>query len=118
MYFDTITNVNELKTKYHEYVKTMHPDRGGHLHTFQQMQAEYENKLKDMLSGANEHKGWLTQEEIKQLGQMLAEFLKQNRPSIWKMVRNVTTQPLAAGLFEQFAPKHVREYVKLLGLVD
>ena len=96
----------------------MHPDRGGDTHAFQAMQTEYEQKLKDMLSGARKKRSFISKQEAMELGQMLAEFLKKNRPSLWSMVRNITTQPLAAALLAQFAPKEVTEYAKLLGLID
>ena len=53
-----------------------------------------------------------------ELGRMLSEFLKENRPGIWQMIRNVTSQPLANGLIKQFAPAYIVEYVRLLGLTD
>ena len=119
MYFDNISSAEDLKKQYKNYVKTMHPDRGGHLHTFQSMQAEYHDKLKELL-GEVQATGnrFISKEEAMELGKMLCEFLKANRPNVWAIIKNVTTQPLAAGLLKQFAPKYIVEYARLLGLTD
>ena len=118
MYFDTITTADDLKKRYRELAKTMHPDVGGHQHTFQAMQVEYENRLKELLDDSKSGKAFISKEEAMELGRMLSEFLKENRPGIWQMIRNVTSQPLANGLIKQFAPAYIVEYVRLLGLTD
>lgn len=56
--FDTsvINDIDSLKKQYFKLAKKYHPDAGGTTAQFQNLQAEYEKLLKDLLNGSNLNK--------------------------------------------------------------
>ena len=41
-YFENITTAEELKKRYHELVKELHPDNGGNVEEFKEMKAQFD----------------------------------------------------------------------------
>ena len=115
MYFDNVNKADDLRKAYREYVKVLHPDRGGDKTAFQSMQQEYEEKLRELLTNADSKR--VSREEIVALIRLLNDWLKRYRPHVWQILNNLYSQPLAVALFEQFASREVKEYARLLGII-
>lgn len=50
MYFDTVENLQQLKSKYREFCQRLHPDKGGKVQDFVAMRNEYELAAKKLAS--------------------------------------------------------------------
>ena len=70
--YSIIKDLDSLKREYHKLCKIYHPDKGGSTSQFQKLQAEYEKKFKELLSGSK-----LTNDE------------KTNETNIDKAIRDI-----------------------------
>ena len=111
MYFDNITKASELKQRYKDLAKTMHPDKGGNVEEFYKMQNEYENVLKSFLTSK---KSIITKQEAVEFASLLERWLHDHHKGIWTILQNVATQPLAQGLFGQFATPEMKDFYRML----
>ena len=60
MYFIGCKNAKEIENRYLQWVKTLHPDKGGNTEHFQQMQQEYN----DLISGKVKERKKKVQEKL------------------------------------------------------
>lgn len=80
-YFDNYTTVDELKARYKELAKEMHPDAGGSTDDFRELVEEYSAKLEELTSVPL----YLNEEYIG-LGKALCGIARERKPKEFEKV--------------------------------
>ena len=81
-YFNNCNTADECKTRYKELAKKLHPDIGGNTDEFQRMQAEYEQRLNELLNTKANSSKPLDLTEYAALAQALADLIKVKNPAL------------------------------------
>ena len=81
-YFNNCNTADECKTRYKELAKKLHPDIGGDTDEFQRMQAEYEQRLNELLNTKVNSSKPLGLREYAALAQALADLIKVKNPAL------------------------------------
>lgn len=104
MYFSNCHTAEECKARYRELSKKLHPDKGGSSSDFQQMQEEYEARLRELLGGSRPNSI-----EYGKLVKHLLDILKITKPDYYELVQLFGKNPtvtLVSQLIGELAPKH------------
>lgn len=83
-YFNDCTTTDEITARYKELVKELHPDKGGTVEDFQDMQEEYEQAL----SEASYQSPFLADEYIN-VAKSLAGVFKARKPETYNKLAKV-----------------------------
>lgn len=115
MHFTNCHTAEECKGRYRDLAKQLHPDKqGGSNAAFVAMQAEYEQRLRELLNNRP------NPIEYNQLAQHLIEILKITQPHYYERVRQFGNSPyitLASHLIGSIAPKHKNVMNGILNLL-
>lgn len=112
MYFDDCKTMDELKSKYKDLAKKMHPDIGGDKDKFQRMLEEYTEAVEDITS----EPAYLSDEYIN-LANALAGVVKAKKPEMYRAMEGVVKlAPSILSMFE--GNKTAKNMNKFLGKLD
>jgi len=104
MYFDNCHTAADCKTEYRKLAKQLHSDKGGSDAAFQEMQAEYQKRLTELL-----HTSRPNSTEYAVLARHLLELLKLTKPEYYELMRLFGKNPtvtLVSQLICELSPKH------------
>jgi hypothetical protein len=104
-YFNNINSLEQAKLYYRKLAKQLHPDKGGSVTEFQQLQKEYKTVLlqlhnsKDIVCN-----GSTKYELINELGKLAKVLIKKQVPQMYLRHKiNKSKSPVEKGLFSEIA---------------
>lgn len=112
-YFQNIQTEEELTSKYKELVKILHPDKGGNLADFQEMQAEYEQVLADL-----RYQSPFLSDEYVNLANSVCGIFKARKPETYEKVSKVAVAaPIFLGMIDgNRTAKNIAKFIEKLEL--
>ena len=105
MYFNGITNLEQAKLRYRKLAKQLHPDAGGTVSEFQNLQDEYKTTIERLHQYNNptkrERKTSPEYELLNDLGRLAKVLLKKQVPQTYlKQKIKMTDSSLKKGMLE------------------
>ena len=104
MYFTNCHTAADCKTRYHELAKQLHPDKqGGSTAAFQEMQEEYEARLRELQT-----KVPTNSLEATELANAILEILRITKPEYYELIRRAAAIPtvnMFASIFGSLFPE-------------
>ena len=105
MYFQNINDLEQAKLRYRTLAKQLHPDKGGSIVAFQQMQQEYKTLLLQLQNGQSPTINRNTNQNsdiINELGKLAKVLIEKQVPQMYLKQKIKNSQsPLEKGLFSE-----------------
>ena len=102
-YFNNINSLEQAKLHYRKLAKQLHPDKGGSIVEFQQLQKEYKTLL--LLLQAKQSPTFVqnnNSEILNELGKLAKVLIKKQVPQMYlKHKINKSKSPVEKGLFSE-----------------
>ncbi len=104
-YFQNITDLEQAKQRYRTLAKELHPDKGGSVIRFQQMQEEYKNMLLELQRKQVAPTGQNTPQQsdiMAELGKLAKVLIQKQVPQRYLQEKIKKSQsPIEKGLFSK-----------------
>lgn len=112
-YFSDCTTEDQITARYKELVKELHPDMGGVLEDFQDMQAEYEQALSDV-----RYQSPFLSDEYINLAKGIAGVFKSKKTSTYNKVAKVAAAaPIFLSMIDgNRTAKNIAKFIEKLEL--
>jgi predicted ATPase len=116
MYFQNCHTAATCKTRYRQLAIQLHPDKqGGNTAAFQEMQAQYEARLRELQTKAPTNSP-----EATELAKAILEILRITKPQYYELIRKVAAIPtvnMVTAVFGNLFPEKketLNGFIKLL----
>ena len=105
IYFQNITDLEEVKQRYRTLAKELHPDKGGSAFAFQQMQEEYKTVLMNLQNKqviSTPQSNQQSNDIMAELGKLAKVLIQKQVPQKYLQAKIKKSQsPIEKGLFSK-----------------